>query len=62
MNDLPVILRTHELYNIISRITEKLPGLQRQTLGRRSEDAVLEILAQTDDIAAQIGGWQKSVQ
>lgn len=44
MNDLPVILRTHELYDSISRVTEKLPSLKRQTLGRRIEDATLEML------------------
>jgi hypothetical protein len=43
-SELPVIMRTHELYNSVSAITEKLPSLRRQTLGRRLEDTVLQLL------------------
>lgn len=42
--ELPAITRTHELYTAISKITEKLPALQRQTLGRRIEDSTLQLL------------------
>ncbi len=44
MNDLPAILRTQELYISLTTVTVKLAGLQRQTLGRRAEDAALEAL------------------
>jgi hypothetical protein len=44
MNELPVIMRTHELYGWVSKITEKLPSLKRQSLGRRLEDKTLELL------------------
>jgi len=44
MNDLPAILRTQELYISITTIASKLAGLERQTLGRRAEDATLEVL------------------
>ncbi|MCL2451800.1 four helix bundle protein [Candidatus Saccharibacteria bacterium] len=44
MNELPVIVRTHELYDQISKITEKLSSLKRQTIGRRLEDKTLELL------------------
>lgn len=44
MQELPVINRTQELYEAISKITEKLPALQRQTLGRRLEDNILQLL------------------
>jgi len=44
VSDLPVILRTNELYNSLSPITDKLPTLKRQTIGRRLEDSVLELL------------------
>lgn len=44
MQDLPVILRTHEVYNSIVRLTDKLPATRRQTLGRRLEDSTLELL------------------
>ncbi|MDR2524141.1 MAG: hypothetical protein LBC95_01175 [Candidatus Nomurabacteria bacterium] len=43
-SELPVIIRTHELYLAISKVTEKLPGLPRQTIGRRVEDKTLEML------------------
>ncbi|MCL2869943.1 four helix bundle protein [Candidatus Saccharibacteria bacterium] len=42
--DLPVIIQTHELYDSISKITEKLPSLKRQTIGRRLEDSTLKLL------------------
>lgn len=44
MQELPVIIRTQELYLAVSKITEKLPTLQKQTIGRRSEDAILLLL------------------
>ena len=44
MNELPAILRSQELYLALMPATEKLSGLQRQTLGRRAEDAVLTVL------------------
>ena len=44
VSDLPVILRTHELYASISKIAEGLPSLKRQTIGRRLEDTTLELL------------------
>lgn len=44
MQEFPVITRTQELYEIISKITERLPALQRQTIGRRLEDSVLLLL------------------
>lgn len=37
-------MRTHELYGQISRLTENLPALKRQTIGRRVEDKTLELL------------------
>jgi len=43
-SELPVIMRVYELYDSISRITEKLPSLKRQTIGRRLEDGVLQVL------------------
>ena len=42
--DLPVIMRTHELYQSVALLTEKLPSLKRQTIGRRVEDKTLELL------------------
>ena len=44
MNELPAILRTHELYAALGPITEKLPSLKRQTIGRRLEDSTLQLL------------------
>lgn len=44
MQELPVINRTQELYEAASKITEKLPAGQRQTIGRRLEEAVLQLL------------------
>lgn len=41
---LPAIMRTHELYASLGVITEKLPTLKRQTIGRRLEDSVLQLL------------------
>lgn len=37
-------MRTQELYLALVPVTEKLASLQRQTLGRRAEDAVLTVL------------------
>jgi hypothetical protein len=44
MDNLPVIAKTEELYGASLRVCEKLSGLQRQTLGRRLEDAILSLL------------------
>lgn len=44
MNELPIINRTQELYENISKITEKLPALKQQTIGRRLEDGILHLL------------------
>lgn len=44
MQELPVINRTQELYEAVSKITEKLPALKRQTIGRRLEDGILQLL------------------
>lgn len=44
MNELPAILRTQELYTALEPITGRLPSLQKQTIGRRLEDAVLTTL------------------
>lgn len=43
-NELPVINRTQELYEHVSKITEKLPALKQQTIGRRLEDGILQLL------------------
>ena len=44
MQELPVINRTQELYENVTKITAKLPALQRQTIGRRLENSVLQLL------------------
>jgi hypothetical protein len=44
MQELPVINRTQELYEAISKITGKLPALKQQTIGRRAEDGCLQLL------------------
>ncbi|MBI3624513.1 four helix bundle protein [Candidatus Saccharibacteria bacterium] len=44
MQELPVINRTQELYESINKLTEKLPALKRQTIGRRLEDNILQLL------------------
>lgn len=44
MQELPVINHTQDLYNHIVKITEKLPALKRQTIGRRLEDNILQLL------------------
>jgi hypothetical protein len=44
MQELPVINRTQELYEAICPLTEKLPALKRQTIGRRLEDNTLQLL------------------
>ena len=44
MQELPVINRTQELYENVSKITEKLSALKRQTIGRRLEEGLLELL------------------
>lgn len=44
MQELSVINRTQELYLATSKLTEKLPSLQKQTIGARSENAILLLL------------------
>lgn len=44
MQELPVINRTQELYEAVTKITEKLPALQQQTIGKRLENAILQLL------------------
>ena len=44
MDNLPVIVKTSDFYRAVSRLGEKLPGLKRQTIGRRLEDTVLSLL------------------
>lgn len=44
MQELPVINRSQELYEACLKITEKLSSLKRQTLGRRLENSILELL------------------
>ena len=42
--DLDVILLTQELFCEVMKITEKLPSLQRKTLGARLENSILQLL------------------
>lgn len=44
MQELPVINRTQELYENVCKITEKLPALQQQTIGKRLENSILQLL------------------
>lgn len=44
MEELSVIIRTQELYKTIGPLTEKLPTLKKQTIGRRLEDSLLQLL------------------
>lgn len=44
MQELPVINRTQELYENVSKITEKLPALQQKTIGKRLENSILLLL------------------
>ncbi len=44
MQELPVINRTQELYEVVSKITVKLPALQQQTIGKRLENSILLLL------------------
>lgn len=44
MQELPVINRTQELYESLSPITQKLPALKQQTIGRRLENGILDVL------------------
>jgi hypothetical protein len=44
MQELPVINRTQELYEAVNKITAKLPALSQQTLGKKTENAILELL------------------
>lgn len=44
MEELPVINRTQELYHSVGKISEQLPALKKQTIGRRLESNILELL------------------
>jgi len=44
MQELPVINRTQELYECVCKITSKLSALNQQTIGRRLEDDILQLL------------------
>lgn len=44
MGEISVILRIQETYGHISLLTEKLPTLKKQTVGRRLEDSLLQLL------------------
>ncbi len=44
MQELSVIIRTQELYQKVSNITEKLPSLKKQTIGKRLENSLLNLL------------------
>lgn len=44
MQELPVINRTQELYENVLPITDKLPTLQKRTIGKRLEDSILLLL------------------
>lgn len=44
MNELPIINRTQELYTAVRPLIDKLPSLQKQTIGRRVEDGILSLL------------------
>jgi len=44
MQELPVINRAQELYEVVCKITDTLASLQRQTIGRRLEGAILQLL------------------
>ena len=44
MQELPVINRSQELYESVCKITEKLDALKQQTIGRRLEDGILQLL------------------
>lgn len=62
-----MINRTQELYEAVCKITERLPALKRQTIGRRLEDGILHLLellimAKVREIGRMRGGWCRSVQ
>jgi hypothetical protein len=44
MAEISVILRVQEVYLVICKLNEKLPSLKKQTVGRRSEDSLLQLL------------------
>lgn len=44
MQELSIINRTQELYEGVQKISEKLPSLKKQTIGRRLEEGILELL------------------
>lgn len=44
MQELPVINRTQELYESVNLITQRLPALKQQTIGRRLENGILDVL------------------
>lgn len=44
MSEISVIMRLQELYVSVGTITEKLPTLKKQTVGKRLEDGLLQLL------------------
>jgi len=44
MEELSVIVSTQGLYKKVSNLTQKLSSLKKQTIGRRLEDSLLQLL------------------
>ena len=44
MSEISIIMRLHELYKDMAKITEGLPTLKKQTMGKRLEDSILQLL------------------
>ncbi len=44
MSELSIIMRSKDAYKMVVKINQKLPSLEKQTLGRRSEDNLLQLL------------------
>lgn len=44
MSEISVILKIQEVYCQVGILTERLPTLKKQTLGKRLEDGLLELL------------------
>lgn len=44
VQELPVINRTQELYQNVNKITDNLPTLKKQTIERRLENNILQLL------------------
>lgn len=44
MPEISVIIRTQELYESVGKLTEKLPALKQQTIGKRLENNILQLL------------------